>query len=550
MKKQYRLFMLLACLSLPLSGWAQEQWEESGEIQAAEVVIEKDREIELPFQPRTFEKIPPVPIEAGGIKQEYRFPALDISVPASSIDIKALKLQQEPLEKYYGNLVKLGYGNYASPLAELYMYTKRNKQYLGGIQAKHLSFGKGAVDGKNSGSGETLVKAEGSYFGKGFTVAGSTYYNLSKWKFYGYDPALAVTEGEDSLKRNFNRYGVSLNVDNSSSDSEVNIAAGLAYKGQSDNLDISENWVSFNATAAMPVTDALKGQVTLFTDFVGYNDSVAVSRQRIGLEPSVLYTGDKYQVTAGLRYVYQSDTIIPASQIYPVLKGKYQFSKVFAVFGEVSGSPQMNTWQTMTALNPYLAKGVDIHNSNNTLNLGLGAQGNLSFLSYKVGVSQKIFDQFALFLNSPVDQSRFYIAYDTANFKVLDLYLASDIYVGSGATVGVQANYYSYQSDTFDEAWHMPAYRIGVNSSFVAFNKVRARAGLTYMGGIKGYNWNLGQSEDLKPTFDMYLDLDYLLSDRATVFLQFHNLAGQQYQLLSNYPVRGLTAKVGFSYSF
>ncbi|CAD5278090.1 putative TonB-dependent receptor [Imperialibacter sp. EC-SDR9] len=550
MPKMYKSLLFCICLLMSLPAWSQEQWEEAGEIQEAEVVIEKDREIVLPFQPRSFEKIPPVAIETGGIKQEYVFPALDVTVPPTTVDIKALKLQAEPLEKYYGNLVKLGYGNYNSPLGELYLYNKRNKQYLAGFQAKHLSFGKGPVDGRNSASGETLLKGEASYFGDGFTASGDAYYKLSRFNFYGYDPSVSVTEGEDSLKRNFNKYGVSVNIDNSSSESDISISGGLAYNGQSDNLDISENWVKVNADLSMELQSALTGHVGVFADLIGYKDSLSTSRQRIGLEPSVVYTGDNYQVSAGIRYVYQSDSLVPASQVYPVLKGKYQFGKSFGIFGELSGNSQLNTWQGMSARNPYLAQGVDIHNSNNILNLGLGAQGNLAFMSYKVGLSQKVFKQFGVFLNSPDDPSKFILAYDTANFKVLDLYMASDFYLGSSINLGLQVNYYNYSSDTFEEAWHMPGYRIAFNGSFLAFNKMRTKAGLAYLGGIKAYDWNLGQSEELKAATDVYIDLDYLLSERATIFLQFHNLANQQYQLLSNYPVRGLTFKAGFSYSF
>lgn len=550
MKKTINGIGLLVGLLVGGQTLAQEQWEESGEIQAAEVIIEKDREIELPFQPRSFEKIPPVPIETGGIRQNYAFPTLDIGLPATPVDIKALKLQNEPLEKYYGNLVRLGYGNYSSPLAELYLYTKRNKNYLAGMQVRHLSFGKGPVDGRNSASGETLVKGEASYFGKKFSAGGNAYYNLSRWNFYGYDPALSVTEGEDSLERNFNKYGLTLSLGNEPSQSDLKLTGDMAFRGQSDNLDVSENWLSLKTDLSMELQPALRGHLTVFADVLGYTDSVTTGRQRLGLEPSVVFSGDKYDVMAGLRYVYQSDSLVPASQLYPVVRGNYQINKGFNLFGELSGNNQFNTWQGFTLRNPYLATGVDIHNTNQILNLDLGVKGNLSFLSYQAGFSREVFKEFAFFINSPEDVSRFLLVYDSANFKVSEFFASVDLYAGSSLTFGVQANYYSYTTDTFEEAWHLPAYKVGLNGSFLAFNKIRTKAGLTMLGGIKAYDWGLAQSKDLKPAFDAYVDLDYLLTDRAVIFLQFHNLAGQQYQLLSNYPVRGLTVKAGFSYSF
>lgn len=550
MKETITCIVLLTAILVNGQVWAQEQWEESGEIEAAEVIVEKDREIELPFQARSFEKIPPVPVETGGIRQNYAFPALDISLPATVVDIKALKLQNEPLEKYYGNLLRLGYGNYSSPLAELYVYTKRNKNYLAGVQARHLSFGKGPVDGRNSASGETMLKGEASFFGKKVSAGGNAYYNLSRWNFYGYDPAISVTEGEDSLKRTFNKYGVTLKVSNEASISDLKASGDLAFRGQSDNLGVDENWLMLRTDLSISLQPALTGQLAVFADVVGYVDSLTTSRQRLGVEPSVVFSGDKYDVTAGLRYVYQSDSLVPASQLYPVILGNYQFSKTFSLFGELSGNSQFNTWQGLTSQNPYLATGVDIHNTNQILNLDLGVKGNLSFASYQAGFSREVFKEYALFINSPEDVSRFLVAYDSANFKVSEFFASADFYAGSSVTIGLQTNFYAYTTDTFDQAWHLPVYKVGLSGSFLAFNKIRAKAGATFLGGIKAYDWALAQSKELKPAVDAYVDLDYLLTDRAVIFLQFHNIAAQQYQMLSNYPVRGLTVKAGFSYSF
>lgn len=539
------LFWLSASVAV-----AQERWEESGEIESAEVVIEKDRAIELPFQSRNFEKIPPVPTETGGIRQDYAFPSLDLTIPFTSVDIKALKLQQEPLEKYHNNLVKLGYGNYNSPLAELYLYSKQNERYLVGLQARHLSFGKGPVDGKNSASSESLFKIDGSHFGKRGTVSADAYYGLQGWRFYGYDPALAVTEGEDSLRRSFNRYGASLSLTNAADATALAIKSSVAFRGQNDNLDMSENWLSVNTTLTLPLQDHLKGRLDVFGDLIGFTDSLSVGRQRIGVTPSVVFDGEKYEVTAGLRYVYQSDTAVAASQVYPVLRGTYQLTSFVAGFAEVSGNNQLHTWQSQTARNPYLAPGADIHNSNKILYAELGAKGDIAFVSYRAGYARSVYKEFGVFLNAADDPARFLIQYDTGNFKVSDFFLEADFYAGSSLTLGADANFYTYTSDTFEQPWHLPRYKAGINVNYLAFDKIKARMGMIYMGGIVGYDTQAGQSRELKAAVDLFVDLDYFLSNRAGIFLQFHNLANQSYELVSNYPVRGLTAKAGFSYSF
>lgn len=551
MNKKFQLATLLL-LVIVSPVFAQENWEEaggvSGEIEDAEVVIEKDREIELPVQPRSFEKVPPPAVNTEGIRQNYIFSDLNLAVPSSEVDIKALKLEEEPLEKYYGNLVKLGYGNFNSPLAELYLYNKRNKGYMYGLQAKHLSFGKGPVDGRNSASGESSLKMEGSYFGRGATVGANAFYRLSNWHYYGYNPGTEVDR--DTLLHRFNRYGAALSLDNNTSNSTAEFRADLSFSGQNDNFDVSEYWPSLKTALTFPVQDQFNVGLGVSADLVSYTDSVTVNRQRIGVEPSIEYSMEKFSATVGLRYVYQSDTALPASQMYPLLKGTYNFSSSFRAYAEVSGDNELVTWQGLTDRNPYLGRRQDIHNANKILNLEGGIAGNTSFLTYKLGFARKIYKEYAFFINRLDDPSKFGIVYDSTNFKVLDLFAEAELYLGNSFTLRGSLHALSYASGTFDNVPHLPSTMASLDVNYLFFNKIRARSGLIYRGGINGYNTVLNESVVLDPATDIYINLDYLLSKRATIFFNFQNMANQEYELLSNYPVRGLTVKGGFSYSF
>jgi len=535
---------------LSLQAIAQQQWEEAGEIENAEVIIEKDREIELPYQPRNFDKVPPVNISTSGIKQEYAFPSLSLAVPSTTADIKALKLQEEPLDKYYGNLARLGFGNYMSPLAELYLYTKRNENYLAGVQARHLSFGRGPVDGRNSASSATEIKAEGSFFSDKITGGGDASFGRLGWNYYGYDPTLGVAEGEDSLRHVFNKYGASFHVSNAPSEAGIKAQVRADFKGQNDNFDVSESWLALDSRLEKELENGIFAHLGVFADFIGYNDVTSVGRQRVGVEPTVSYKKDEYTIDAGIRYVYQSDTAVSPSQVYPLVTGTYTFSPALKVVGELSGNSRLNTWQSSTAANPYMGKGLDIHNTNEFLHVGLGASGGTSFMSYQIGFHRRVLKEFGLFVNSESDPSKFILVYDTANFKISEFYGQADFYAGSSLTVTAGFRAFGYDSDTFMDVWHLPGYQLMLSGSYLAFNKVRTKAGLTYMGGIKGWDTQLRQTKELAPGADIFLDVDYLLSERATIFVRFNNIVNQNYEMLSNYPVRGLVVRAGFSYSF
>ena len=60
-----------------LSAQAQVKWDEDGEIKDSEIIIEKDRTIELPAFSRSFEKVPPLPEQKDKAVVPYQFPILD-----------------------------------------------------------------------------------------------------------------------------------------------------------------------------------------------------------------------------------------------------------------------------------------------------------------------------------------------------------------------------------------------------------------------------------------------------------------------------------------
>jgi len=70
------------------------------------------------------------------------------------------------------------------------------------------------------------------------------------------------------------------------------------------------------------------------------------------------------------------------------------------------------------------------------------------------------------------------------------------------------------------------------------------------LGGIKGINLQSGTTRELDTIFDVNVKVDYLFSPRFSVFLIGKNLVSQKYERYLNYPVRGLTAIGGITYSF
>src|SRR5690606_15574437 len=109
------LLSLSAFAAVAQTGWE----EESGEIEDARVIIEKDRKIELPKANRNYERIPPLPDDKNeGETLDYSFRQIDLSVEPAEPQIRVFTIREEPLDKFYGSYIRAGAGNYLTPYLE------------------------------------------------------------------------------------------------------------------------------------------------------------------------------------------------------------------------------------------------------------------------------------------------------------------------------------------------------------------------------------------------------------------------------------------------
>ena len=118
--------------------------------------------------------------------------------------IKAAALLPDPLTKLYKSYIKLGIGNYLTPLAELSITNERSKKGAIGFYARHFSTnGKVELDnGRKAFAG--YMDNDASLFGRKFfrknILGGSIDYSQKSRYAYGYSPAFS---DYDPVKKEF-----------------------------------------------------------------------------------------------------------------------------------------------------------------------------------------------------------------------------------------------------------------------------------------------------------------------------------------------------------
>ncbi|RAV97996.1 porin family protein [Pseudochryseolinea flava] len=532
-----------------VSSFAQGQpnnWEEIPDVKV-DVII--DRKNDLPPANRNFDKIPPRPSEPIKPPMTYSFQSLNFNAPMLNAQIRPLKLKQQSSSDIYGNFLKIGYGNYASPLLEAYLNSRKDKNKLLGAHFYHHSSGKGPVDGKNSGTGTTGIELSGRSVGEDLSLGGKVGFENRTTHFYGYPKEVQLDK--DTLKQSFNLFKLAGELSNSrNSNFGYKLGAGFSYLA--DKYSAKETEIDLSLSSSYKLSDI--SRISLDVNFAGLSrkDSEidAKPRSLFSLAPSFVFLPiDDLTLSAGFILAFESDTLVSKDvHFYPNFSASYPLSPSVDVIAHLSGGIEKVSLQTLSYENMWLQKNVDIFHTNKTFDFGFGINARLgNKVAAHAGVSLNTLKDWYFFVNDPTDQSKFNVARDDARRS--NLYVALSYAQSETAKFMVRGDFYGYNVDKLAVAWHRPTYKFTANGSLNVYDKIVLAADLIAQGGMKVIGPD-DKATTLKAAFDLNFKASYLFSESLTAFIQLNNITGSKYPLFQHYPVKGFQATAGITWSF
>jgi hypothetical protein len=549
MKKPIIVLLLILVGTLQVT--AQTQWGEPRELEDASVVIEKDREIELPRAVRKFEQAPPFPLKvAQNESLRYDFRNMDLRLATVDPQIRVFTIREDPLDKLYGNYLKLGLGNYVTSYAELFSANKRNDKFSSGFHFKHLSSLRGPVDGMNSGVGTNEMAGFGKIFTNPMTFSGGLQFHRDKYYFYGYDPAIEVKR--DTIRQVFNGGALTFGMADNFTDSDISLSLDTELRMLQDRFNANEYQFNTNFNLGYQLSDELSAGIESDALVSQYKNLGSQNRNLFRVKPSFTFKlDDMLSIQAGFNVVYENDTTPNKENMrfYPFALASYRFAENFQLYGRIGGDIMANTYYSMARENPYLQQNVDIVHTNKVIEIAGGIKGILlRNLAFDGGFSLGNYKNMHFFVNDPADTTRFIILYDQGGTNLLNLYGELSLSPSQSFRLSARGDWFGYDTSDLREAWHKPKYKLGLSGYYNIYNKIALTTDLYTMGGLKGLMGD--ETVNLENIVDLNIKLDYLFSDRFGAFLSFNNILSKNYQLYLNYPTQGLLVMGGISYSF
>ena len=521
--------------------------------------------VETEYRPEieSAEKISTMPQLTDTVKSK---PVIDYSVLPSGIKpqykikpIKPAKLVGSKLDELYNSRLKLGLGNYGTPLAEFSIQNLRSKEYTVGAYVYHKSSHSKLelADGNNvdAGYGKNQVDLYGKRFFKGVNVDGNVFLNTDKFRYYGYNTEQLPDTNLDKkeIRQFYTHLGAKAEVYSTAADSsKLDFRLGIHGSYFADDYKNRESNFKIPAKFGFMVNSF---RVELNADYDLYArtiDSVDTKEQVFHFRPMLLKAKDQWQVQVGVNMYYTKEDE-PLFHLYP--EARFGFSvidKVLDAFVGIYGKLDLNTLHDLSKENPYMMPGLQVENTSHTL-IGFGGiEGVLSSNSgYRAEVSFNTIENAYFFLNDTNNAlgNQFIAVTDNIDvvsfsgelwyspFTFLDFYL--------------KGKYDSYSMARIERPWHKPAFNMSFRTVYNIKEKIYVNLDVIQLG--KRYAFDFQRQNipiELAPIWDLNLSIEYKYSEVLSAFIEGNNLLSKQYYLWNQYPSQKLNIMVGFSYKF
>ncbi|MEM8967634.1 MAG: hypothetical protein AAGE93_14540, partial [Bacteroidota bacterium] len=478
---------------------------------------------------------------------------------------RPLKIKNPPLDPLYGNYLKLGFGNFLTPYAELFTNSTRNDEYSYGLHLQHESSRLGPVDGSNSGNSDSRIGVSGKYFAQGHTFRADAEYQRERYHFYGYSPLVEPEPERDSIRQIFNAIAVSAGIARADVDAALDYDVEARFTHLSDAYEAAENQVTLKLKADYTVLPhlALGLESNLYLMQRSDQDPETSVENRINrslfqARPYLVYRtsdgpGEGLTIKGGFTIAYENDTASNADQlhVYPYALATLHFDDAFQVYAGIDGNIEATSLYSFTRENPYLDADIPLLHTNRNFSFRGGAKGRInSLFGFHLGFSASNYKNLYFFANSARDSTRFTILYDPDNVFQLNLFGELSLNSTERFRSSLRGDFYTYNVENVDEPWHRPNFTLSWLNRLNLFEKILLNAELQFMSGIQGLNLASGTTRELDPITDLHFQADYLFSNRFSAFVEVRNIFAQNYERFMNYPSRGIMFLGGITYSF
>ena len=491
-------------------------------------------------------------------------------------------------ERIYHNYFAGGYGNYASPYAELFIHKANRFNNEFGI---HATYNASEENIKNSVLNSnflnfninTFFKQKERYFDwkASIDVAQNNYnwYGLPQNKTFTENTINAINEAQNYRQ-------IKLVGDFKFHDSYIDFGK-VAVSYFTDKFKSSEVLVNFDANLVFPLDffNSSLNDISIATgvEFLkgsfqnNYANASKINYNLITAKLIPEYTLEYLGVSlkASVRTFISLDLEHKATNFFMFPDVFLQTSilqKYINGYAGFTGNLETNTYQKFTEENPYVSPTLFITQTAETSNFFIGFKGNISEnINYNLKASIQKEEDKPLFLRNNSKSNgttaaengqtlkgyefgnSFSIYYD--DVKSTSIFAEIEYLFDKNLTLTAHITYDNYTATTALENWNLPSLQTSILANYTS-EKWYANATVYYVSERKDalyaatFPSSLNGAETLNSFVDVNLNGGYHFNDKFSAFLRLNNMLNTEYQRFANFNTQGFQALAGITYKF
>lgn len=507
-----------------------------------QVVIVKDAQTEiaeskkLNFQP----EIKEVPIEPLEVK--CNVPEKLIELPFQAQQIKPKSYTEK--EKHYGkdSYIKLGFGSLLSPFAEISYNDQIKNNFTYGAYYRHFS-------GRQKIKDAFLSNNEGGLYldyiiKKKVDMGLKADYDRDVHHFYGYNHE-DTTFNKNDIKNTVNHFGGNIYIKNAHRNKlkfDYELTAGGEY------MFTKEKNTEYAAIGSLNMTKTFLNKHFVnvhFTYDVGQTNYVTkLNRNLFLVGANYTFDNDDWSLRGGIDLAFDNGITYLFPDIYSE-KRLYRHKLIF--YSAWNRKIEKNSLYSLITENPFMYQNPELKNTR-IENRVAGFKGTIENFDYDLRFTNKVVKNFALFVNDSADMKRFDVVYDK-NTQIINLHVEAGYTFDHKLRFSLRADYYRYELDSFERAWHKPAFKLNWNADYYITPAINV--GIDLFAVTNAYaRLQDGSAQRIKGAADINLYGSYRFHKNFHVFLELNNIAHMKYQTWYNYQSFGFNALAGIKFSF
>ena len=495
---------------------------------------------------------------------KYKIETVPYSPEYTISPIKAASLIPDPLTKLYKSYLKLGFGNYLTPLAEMSVANERSKKGAIGLIARHYSTnGNLKLDNGDKVFGGYMdndVSLFGKKFLKGNYLESSVDFMQKIRYAYGYDTSIVGYDPPNKdIRFSYQDAGAhisfgSLTLDSASFSYDFDLSYDLFFISS----DRYQHNMGFKGTAATMFKGFYAGSDI---DLQFFNPSPMIypdGKYIASVSPFVKKSAQQWSFKAGLQLLLDKNmTASPAFHLYPDARFSFSIVPSYVIFfAGLNGSLKTNDPKHIIDINPYLVSDTlfKLKNTSNTLAVSAGLKGNNGIGgNYLVSASYSFVNDMLLYTSIVNPYGNLFVPLNDDG-EIINIHGEMNGLINNKISYSGKANWYKYTLSTFVKPWNMPLWDIKAGVGYNLRDKIIANAELTVIGKRTLAAENTGVLVpnllvDSPVHVNLNIGAEYRYSKILSFWVKLNNIANNRYYEWAWYPSQRFLFMAGFTYS-